>query len=192
MPDCLLEFGEHVLVAQRDPVRIDVGVAASDVKQRRYLVNIVRHDERVRFSRRLERIVPRRRDPVVLQIAPRATQGERVDRSVMAVARQHDRGAHPQYVDVVALTDIEQQRLERHCRRLWHPVPLVAVEHEATRDQCVGDHAHGLRQLVGDLAQIDRTAGRRHRRVSTGKLRSHRALSHDADPDELIELASPR
>ena len=52
-----LELGEHVLVTQRDPKRIDVRVAASDVKQCRHICNIVRYYERVRFSSRLEHVV---------------------------------------------------------------------------------------------------------------------------------------
>jgi len=60
----------------------------------------------------------------------------------MTVARQHARGADPQDIDVVTLAHIQQQRLEPDRRRLRHPIPLVAVKHEAAGAQCIENHAH--------------------------------------------------
>jgi hypothetical protein len=46
-------------MAQRDPLGVNVGEATGDMKQRRHLLDIVRHDERVRLARRLARVVTR-------------------------------------------------------------------------------------------------------------------------------------
>ena len=57
----------------RDPMSVDVGVAAYDVEQRRHRLNIVRNDER--RSSRLERVVAGRlyrtaQDPVGHRLSP--------------------------------------------------------------------------------------------------------------------------
>jgi hypothetical protein len=57
------------------------------------------------------------------------------------------------------VADIQQQRLEPHPLCLRHPLTLIAVERERAGDERIGNHAHRLRQLVGNLARVDWAAG---------------------------------
>jgi hypothetical protein len=57
------------------------------MKQCHHFLDIVWHDQRVRFARRLEDIVARRCDPVMLEVAPLAAQRKSMDRSAVAMAR---------------------------------------------------------------------------------------------------------
>src|SRR5215207_2343315 len=110
----ILELGEHVLIAECLPVRINVGVAARDVEQRGHLLHVLGHNQRVGLARRLEGVVAGARDPVMLQIMPLAPQRERMNRPGMAMAGEDARGADAQDVDVVALAHAEHEGLEGH------------------------------------------------------------------------------
>src|SRR5437588_12842183 len=88
VPGRVLELGENVFVSERLAVGIDVGVPAGNVKERRHLLDVVRNNERVRLAWRLECVIARRSDPVVLEVAPTSAQREGVHRSGMAVTRQ--------------------------------------------------------------------------------------------------------
>src|SRR5258706_11451382 len=158
VPDRVLQLGENVFVSERLAVGIDVGVPAGHVKERGHLLDFVRNDEGVRLAGRLERVVARRRDPVVLEVAPSSAQREGMHRSGMTVARQYARGPNPQDVDVVALTYVQDERPERDGIRLRDPLAFVAVKLQRGADEYIGHLARGLRVLVRDLALIDGTA----------------------------------
>src|SRR4051794_31843864 len=108
-----LKLGEHVLVAERFAVRVDVGVATRDVEQRGHLLHVFGHNQGVGLARGLESIVAGRGDPVVLEIVPPAAQGEGMHWAGVAVTREPARGADAQDVHVVAPADAKHERLGR-------------------------------------------------------------------------------
>ena len=67
---CVLQLRENVFVSERLAVRIDVGVPAGHVKERGHFLDVVGNDQGVGLAGRFERVVARRRDPVVLEVAP--------------------------------------------------------------------------------------------------------------------------
>ena len=154
----MLELGENIFVSERLAVRIDIGVPAGDVKERSHLLDVVRNDESMRLAGRLECVVAWGGDPVVLEVAPSSAQREGMHRSGMAVARQHARRPNPQDVDVIALAHVQHERPERDGVRLRDPFALVAVKLQRGADECVRDHARGLRFLIRDFALINRSA----------------------------------
>src|SRR6478736_698439 len=78
-------LSENVFISERLTVGIDVGVPAGHVKERGHFLDVVRNDQGVRLTRRLECVVARRSDPVVLEVAPPSAQREGMHRSGMAV-----------------------------------------------------------------------------------------------------------
>src|SRR5229473_2361761 len=84
-----------------------------------HLRDVVRNDESVRLAGRLECVVARRSDPVVLEVAPPSAQREGMHRSGMTVARQHARGPNPQNVDVVAWLTFRTSGLNATVSDCW-------------------------------------------------------------------------
>ncbi|MNN80542.1 hypothetical protein D3C81_1972860 [compost metagenome] len=101
------KLGENVLVAYRDTLRINVGITALDVEPGDHFFNVLGHEKRVGFTRRLVGKGTFFRHPVMLQIVPAALEHDCMHAAAMAVTRQHAGLPHPQKVDVVATAGIE-------------------------------------------------------------------------------------
>src|SRR6187402_1420715 len=68
------DLGEHILVAERVPVGIDVEHDAVDLEQRDHFLHALGNHQRVGLARRLVDISALLRHPVVLEITPAALQ----------------------------------------------------------------------------------------------------------------------
>ena len=132
-------LGEDILVSGRLSPRVDVVHYSVDLEVCDHLVDIIRDDERMSLSGRLEYVGSGNRLPIVLEIAPAAFQHEAMHRLRMAMTRQDAAFGDLQKVHPIAMRTIEAERPEPDILGLRDPQPIIIGD-------CIGDN--DLRQRI--------------------------------------------
>ncbi len=129
---------------------IDIVHDTVDLEVRDHFVDVVGHDQRVGFARRLVDIAALPSDRIVLQVVPAPLQDKTVHGIGVALPRQNAGLGHLQQVHPVTLRDVQAERAEMDVLGLPDPEAIVVG-----RDR-VGNHDLG--QRVGRHRQPVRNA----------------------------------
>ena len=123
-----VELGVDVVVAAGPHLVVVIDDRAADVKQRDHFGHVGIDHERVHFAGGLENVHAFAGDPVVLEIAPGATNDVAVDRSRVTVAAENAGAGDSEEVHPLAVDRVEEEGAEPDVWGLGNPEAIVVGE----------------------------------------------------------------
>ena len=215
VPSAHVDFGEHVLVPGLLAPRVHVDHHPGDMKQGNHLRTVVRHDQGVRLTRRLEHVGAGLCQPIVLQIMPAPAQHMPMHRRRMPVAAQNAGAPDTQQIHPITLARIEakggvlEQLLKMRDQRMTRFIGITSHTDPHVLKTALERHDFDCTQMALNGALVGMKGGeqgmvpnpamppsfetvalpvatRKHMGVIAMKVFAQDALLHDANPKELL------